>query len=84
MDQLSKMLFQKLDFDDLRELVKWAREEGWNPGPHDADVYWATDPDGYYGYYKEGELIAVVRLFLMPMNSNYGFFIVNPNTDLWA
>ena len=27
--------------------MKWAEEEGWNPGPHDADVYWATDPDGF-------------------------------------
>lgn len=79
MDQLSKMLFQKLNFDGLKELVKWARDEGWNPGPCDADVYWATDPDGFYGYYKEGELIAGGSIVSYANEFGFmGFFIVKP------
>lgn len=28
--------------------VEWAREEGWNPGIHDADAFWSADPDGFF------------------------------------
>ena len=28
---------------EVDELVGWAAREGWNPGRHDADVFWATD-----------------------------------------
>ena len=53
-----KIQFKRLDFGGLERLVQWAEEEGWNPGPNDAKVYWETDPEGYYGYYSQGELIA--------------------------
>ncbi|MBE0639939.1 MAG: GNAT family N-acetyltransferase, partial [Bacteroidales bacterium] len=55
-DGLTDFTFKKLDFDGLKTLVKWAEAEGWNPGEYDADVFWATDPDGYWGYYYRGEL----------------------------
>lgn len=50
--------FRKLPYEGLQTLISWAAEEGWNPGPYDAGVFWATDPDGYYGYYLHNELIA--------------------------
>ena len=78
-DTVDALLFQKLDFDGLKELVKWARDEGWNPGPYDADVYWATDPEGYYGYYKENELIAGGSIVSYANEFGFmGFFIVKP------
>ncbi|MBE0639579.1 MAG: GNAT family N-acetyltransferase, partial [Bacteroidales bacterium] len=69
----------KLDFDGLKTLVKWAEAEGWNPGEYDADVFWATDPDGYWGYYYRGELIAGGSI--VSYNNEFGFmgfFIVKP------
>jgi len=71
--------FQKLDFEGLKTLVKWAENEGWDPGLYDADVYWATDPDGFYGYFQEGELIAGGSI--ISYNGEFGFmgfFIVKP------
>jgi hypothetical protein len=51
MKDLNEFLFRQLDLKGVKTLVKWAEEEGWNPGPHDAEAYWATDPEGFYGYY---------------------------------
>ncbi len=42
---------------EAAELVAWADREGWNPGLHDADVFWATDPDAFVGAELDGELI---------------------------
>ena len=79
MINLDDLHFQKLDLEGVKTLVKWAEEEGWNPGPHDADVYFATDPDGYYGYFVDRELIAGGAI--VSYNNEFGFmglFIVKP------
>ena len=71
--------FRKLTFQDLSTLVEWARDEGWNPGLHDAEVYWATDPNGFYGYYFEESLIGGGSI--VSYNNEFGFmglFIVRP------
>ncbi len=49
---------KKLDLDEVKTLVSWAEKEGWNPGPYDAEVFYATDPDGHYGYFNQEEMIA--------------------------
>ncbi len=33
---------------DLDLAVEWAAAEGWNPGLHDADAFFATDPTGFF------------------------------------
>ena len=42
---------------DVDELVAWAAREGWNPGLHDADLFWATDPEAFIAADLDGELI---------------------------
>lgn len=70
---------QKLDFDGLKTLVRWAEEEGWNPGLIDIEVFWKTDPDGYYGYYYNNELIAGGSIVSYDKLFGFmGFFIVKP------
>ncbi|MEY3023534.1 MAG: hypothetical protein RJA16_360 [Planctomycetota bacterium] len=32
---------------ELDTLIEWAAAEGWNPGLDDAEVFWATDPEGF-------------------------------------
>lgn len=74
---LDKLLFKKLDFFGLQTLVSWAQEEGWNPGRHDAQIFWDTDPDGFYGYYDKGILIAGGSIVSYKGNFGFmGFFIV--------
>jgi GNAT superfamily N-acetyltransferase len=32
---------------ELDQMVEWAAREGWNPGLHDADTFFAADPEGF-------------------------------------
>ncbi|MCK9450843.1 MAG: GNAT family N-acetyltransferase [Bacteroidales bacterium] len=77
--ELSTLQLQQLDFIGLQTLVKWAEKEGWNPGPYDAAVFWATDPAGFVGYYIDGELIAGGSIVSYAERFGFmGFFIVKP------
>jgi len=79
MVNIIQLKFTKIDRNGLEVLIGWAKSEGWNPGPYDADVFWETDPDGYYGYYHEGKLIAGGSVVSYDGNFGFmGFFIVEP------
>lgn len=76
---IEKLQFRQLDKDGLQTLIRWAVEEGWNSGPYDAEAFWAADPEGFYGYYAEGKLIAGGAI--VSYNKEFGFmglFIVKP------
>ncbi len=71
--------FRKLDKKGLKTLVEWAKIEGWNPGPYDAEVFWETDPDGFLGFYYNNSLVAGGSI--VSYNGEFGFmglFIVKP------
>ncbi len=55
---LDTLELKQLNKSELKTLISWAKQEGWNPGENDAEVFWKTDPDGYYGFHYENELIA--------------------------
>jgi GNAT superfamily N-acetyltransferase len=42
---------------EVDELVAWAAREGWNPGLHDAEVFWATDAEAFLAAELGGEMI---------------------------
>ena len=74
-----ELKFQKMDYEGLHTLVQWAEQEGWNPVPYDAEVYQLTDPDGYYGYHHNWELIAGDSIVSYNKDFGFmGFFIVKP------
>lgn len=71
---------EKLTKDDLHTLITWAAQEGWNPGKYDADVFWNTDPDGFYGFKIANQLIAGGAI--VSYEGAFGFmglFIVHPD-----
>ena len=64
---------------EVDELVAWAAREGWNPGLHDAAVFWATDPAVFLAAEVDGELIGGGAT--TSYNGDFGFmgfFIVRP------
>lgn len=74
---INQLSFSKLNFEGLKTLVQWADAEGWNPGAQDAEVFWATDPDGFYGYFMDGNLIAGGSIVAYDKAFGFmGFFIV--------
>ncbi len=49
---------------ELDLALSWAAAEGWNPGQHDADAFWAADPGGFWLGEQDGApraSIGVVR-----------------------
>lgn len=64
---------------ELDDLVTWAAREGWNPGLHDADVFWATDPEAFIAAELGGELIGGGAITSYGGEFGFmGFFIVRP------
>ncbi len=64
---------------EVDELVSWAALEGWNPGLHDAEMFWVTDPEAFIAADLEGEMIGGGAI--TSYNGEFGFmgfFIVRP------
>ena len=64
---------------EVDELVDWAAGEGWNPGLHDADVFWATDPEAFVAAELDGDMIGGGAITSYDGEFGFmGFFIVRP------
>jgi hypothetical protein len=64
---------------ELDVLVDWAAAEGWNPGLHDADAFWATDPEGFLGVERDGELVGGGSIVAYSREFGFaGFYLVRP------
>jgi hypothetical protein len=64
---------------EAERLLDWAAHEGWNPGLHDAEVFWATDPEAFIAAEVEGEVIGGGTI--TSYDGGYGFmglFIIRP------
>jgi len=75
----NELVIRNMNRSEVDELVAWAAHEGWNPGLHDAEVFWATDPDAFIAADLEGEMIGGGAI--TSYNGEYGFmgfFIVRP------
>ncbi len=60
--------------------VEWAAQEGWNPGLHDAECYYAADPGGFLIGLLNGEPIAMVSSTRYGDTFGFaGFYIVKPD-----
>lgn len=62
-------------------LVSWAAREGWNPGLHDAELFWATDPKAFIAAELEGKLIGggAITSYNGGEFGFMGLFIVHPD-----
>ena len=73
-----EIIIQQLTKNDLSTLMSWASNEGWNPGKNDLEIFWNTDPEGFYGCFYKGQLIAGGAI--ISYNNDFGFmglFIVD-------
>ena len=66
--------------DELDVLVGWADGEGWRPGVDDAEVFWATDPDGFVSAEVDGELVGGGSIVSYDGRYGFmGFFLIRPD-----
>ena len=47
---------------EVEVAVDWAAQEGWNPGNHDAEAFYAADPEGFFIAELDGEPIGSVSV----------------------
>jgi len=77
---IAALSFRPLVFEEFKTLVYWAALEGWNPGLQDAEIFWATDPNGFFGYFEEETLIGGGSIVSYDGEFGFmGFFIVQPH-----
>ncbi|QDP72315.1 hypothetical protein FOG18_06970 [Legionella israelensis] len=50
---------ERMSKEEVEMVIHWAASEGWNPGLHDADCFYQTDPSGFFAGKLDGEIIAV-------------------------
>ena len=65
------MDIQVMDKDELGMVLDWAAAEGWNPGLHDVDSFYAADPGGYLLARAGG--VPVASIFAVRYGERFGF-----------
>jgi hypothetical protein len=66
--------------EELDLAITWAAREGWNPGKHDAQAFWAADPEGFVVFEQEGEVIGTGSIVSYDGLFGFmGFFIIRPD-----
>jgi len=64
---------------DLQMAIAWAAAEGWNPGLHDVDCFYAADPTGFLMGVLGDEVIATISAVKYGASFGFiGFYIVKP------
>lgn len=77
---VDRLVVRPMNRSELDVLVDWAAAEGWNPGLHDADIFWATDPEGFVAADLDGEMIGGGSIVSYDGEFGFmGFFVVRPD-----
>lgn len=74
-----ELAFRAMTSDEVERLVAWAADEGWNPGIHDAELFWQCDPEAFVAAELDGELVGGGAI--VSYGGTFGFmglFIVRP------
>lgn len=74
-----RLEFRTMTRDEFALAVDWAAREGWNPGKHDADIFWETDPEGYVAACLDGEIVGTGSIVSYGDFGFMGFFIMRPD-----
>lgn len=75
----NELVIRNMTRREVDQLVDWAANEGWNPGLHDAELFWATDPEAFIAAELNDELIGGGAITSYSCEFGFmGFFIVRP------
>jgi len=70
---------RRADRNEMNYFVDWAAGEGWNPGLHDTDCFYDTDPDGYFVGEYNGNIVGAISAVAYDDTFGFiGFYIVQP------
>ena len=75
-----ELIIRNMRREELDVLVDWAALEGWSPGLMDAEIFWATDPEGFIAAELDGEMIGGGSIVSYDGRYGFmGFFIIHPD-----
>jgi len=70
---------RKLSRSELELAIDWAATEGWNPGLHDAAMFYLGDSEGFFAGEVNGRIVAVGSAVCYDRNYAFcGLYIVDP------
>jgi hypothetical protein len=73
------LLIRSMTRTEVDTLVDWAAAEGWNPGLHDAELFWRTDPEAFVAAELDDVLIGGGAITAYGREFGFmGFFIIRP------
>lgn len=71
---------RRLKSHEFANAVEWAANEGWNPGVADAEVFFNTDAEGFWGAFDKQGLAAVISAVQYSSDFGFvGFYICRPD-----
>jgi len=71
--------FRRATLEELRIMLAWAAEEGWNPGLDDAAAFHAADPQGFFVAIHKGVPVASISVVTHGEQFAFlGLYIVRP------
>ncbi len=74
------MNIRHMTLDDLRLVLGWAADEGWNPGLDDAEAFFAADPQGFLVKTVDAQPVAAVSVVNhTPDFAFLGLYICHPD-----
>lgn len=79
MDESEAFQIRTMKRSDVDIAIRWADEEGWNPGINDAECFYATDPSGFFIGELDGVPICCMSNVVYDDKFAFaGFYIVKP------
>jgi GNAT superfamily N-acetyltransferase len=78
-DILKKLSIQPLKFQDLETAMGWAIQAGWNPGCHDAKLFYTLNSE-HPGLFLDDQLTSVILVArYVPSLAYLGFYLAHPD-----
>ncbi|MFA5364248.1 MAG: GNAT family N-acetyltransferase [Candidatus Bathyarchaeia archaeon] len=75
-----KIAITQMTQQEVYTAVNWARQEGWNPGIHDAESFYHADPKGFYAAKINNEIVGTLSIVKYTKDYAFvGFLIVRPD-----
>jgi GNAT superfamily N-acetyltransferase len=77
---LQHLTINNMTLAEVKTAVEWAKNEGWNPGVHDAECFYHTDPNGFYAAKLDGKTVGTISIVKYSEDFAFaGFYIVHPD-----
>ncbi len=73
------LVVHPMNLEEVGLAVEWAAQEGWNPGIHDAECFYAADPRGFFLARLDGKPVGCLSAVAYDEHFGFaGFYIVKP------